>query len=95
MSKRRDKRRRIQRRKNPGPPKPSGVVGWFVFWVWVVTVVLIGITYFSYRYQMNQNGYAHLYVQWLAILGLLLLVAVGFTVRWAGSRRDRTPKNEH
>jgi hypothetical protein len=78
--------------KSSNPTKSTGAGGWFVCLVWIVTVVLIGITYFSYRYQMNQNGYAHLYVQWLAIVGILLLVAVGFTVRWAGSRRDRTPK---
>lgn len=50
--------------------------------MWVVTAVLVGITYFGYRSQMDQKGYAHLPVPWLLLLMVLVLVAIGVTVQW-------------
>jgi hypothetical protein len=50
--------------------------------MWVATTVLVGITYFSYRSQMDQKGYAHLPVLWLLLLVVLVLVAIGITVQW-------------
>lgn len=58
----------------------------------MVTVILIGITYFGYRFQMNQKGYAHIPVMLLILLGVLVLIAIGITVSRFGSQGRTSQK---
>lgn len=93
MSKRKDKRGRMQRRKHSETPKSTAPGGGCLVGLWAVSVLFGGLAYFNYRFQLGQKGYAHLPVVWLVIPAVLMLTAIAVTVQWFG-RRSQTRRRD-
>lgn len=93
-AKRKRKRRQLSRSNKPQSTEPYGPGGKFVSAGWAVVLVLMVATYFGYQAQMMRQGYAHMPVLWLVILVILVLMAIGMTMQWYGSKSDRTERSK-
>lgn len=69
--------------------KSSSPSGWFVVGLWVVTLLLIGTTAYSFQSQMTQKGHADVALKWVVILLVLIVIVITYTVQWLWPRRDR------
>lgn len=94
MSRRDKKRRTVRRAASSAPQKATSPSGWFVIVLWVLAVVLIGVTYAVYRSAMINKNHIHLPILWLIILLALTALAIVLTVQWFRSRSRNNPKGK-